>query len=127
MRREEILNQQNFYKLKRTSDLFGRPVKLLEDVLLYDNYNNWEKMTSYFRNPPRVNLKIEVDRQTFVLWYAILAKYIEEKVTLKTISILLSKLPKLATESREIIDTVKELEQDALVIKKLLVVQEEIV
>lgn len=127
MRREEILNQQNFYKLKKTSELFGRPVKLLEDILLYANYNNWEKMTNYFRNPPRVNLKIEVDRQTFVLWYAILAKYIEEKVTPKTISILLNKLPKLAQEAVVIVDAVRELEQDALVVKKLLLVQDEIV
>jgi hypothetical protein len=126
MRREEILNKNGFYKLEKTAELSGRPAKFLEDILLYDVYNNWEKMANYFRNPPLVNLEI-ADRQTFVLWYAILAKYIEERVTLKTISVILSKLPKLSQEAVGIVKLIDNLQKDALAVKKLLVVQDEIV
>lgn len=127
MRREEILNKHGFYKLEKAAELAGRPAKFLEDILLYDVYNNWEKMANYFRNPPLVNLDINVDRQTFVLWYAILAKYIEEKITLKSISVILSKLPKLSQEAGEIVHLVDDLQKNNKAAKKLLVVMDEIV
>jgi hypothetical protein len=127
MRRDEILNKQDFYKLKKTTELFGHPVKFLEDELLYGSYNNWEKMASYFRNPPLVSLDINVDRKTFLLWYAVLAKYVEEKVTLKTMGVFLSKQPKLAKIAGEIVDLVGSLRKDALVVEKLLIVRDEIV
>jgi hypothetical protein len=127
MRREEILNEHGFYKLEKTTEFSGRPAKFLEDILLYDTYNNWEKMANYFRNPPLVKLDINADRQTFVLWYAILAKYIEEKITLKSISVILSKLPKLAKEARGIVDLAGDLQKNDKVVKKLLIVKDEII
>jgi hypothetical protein len=127
VRREEILNQNGFYELEKTGGLFGRPAKLLEDILLYDIYNNWEKLANYFRNPPLVTPDIKVDRKTFALWYAILAKYIEEKVTMKSISIFLSKQPKLAENSKEIVALVDELGKNDKAIKKLLLIVDEIV
>lgn len=127
MRREEILNKQKFYQLEKTGELFGRPAKFLEDVLLYDAYDNWEKMANYFRNPPAITLDIKIDRRTFALWYAILAKYIEEKITTKTISIFLSKQPKLTESVREIVRLVDDLGKNDLLVKKLLVVKEEII
>jgi hypothetical protein len=127
MRREEILNKHNFYKLEKTEELFGRPAKFLEDILLYDTYNNWEKMANYFRNPPLINFEVGADKATFVLWYAILAKYIEEKVTLKTISVILSKLPKLAKEADKMVRLVEELGKNDKAVKKLLLVMDEIV
>lgn len=127
MRREEILNRIGFYESEKTSDLFGRPAKLLEDILLYDKYNNWEKLAGYFRNPPVVELDIAIDRETFVLWYAIIAKYIEQEITLKSISVFLSKQPKLAEDNKAIIDVVEYLNKKEAVKKKLAVVLEEIV
>lgn len=127
MRREEILNKQKFYQLEKTEEFFGRSAKLIEDILLYDAYDNWEKMANYFRNPPAINPDIEIDRRTFTLWYAIIAKYIEEKITTKTISIFLSKQPKLAESVREIVRLVEDLGKNDLLTKKLLVVQDEIV
>ncbi len=129
MRREEILNNKKFYNLKNTAELFGRPAKFAEDELVYDEYNNWEKLAHYFRNPPVIVLDggINIDRQTIVLWYAILAKYIEEKVTIKTMRIFLSKHIKLAPKTNEIIDLVLKLRENAAAVKILLTVKDEIV
>ncbi len=119
MRREEILNEEKFYAIEKTTELAGHPAKLLEDELLYDEYDNWEKLASYFRDPPLVNLDIDIGRETFVLWYAILAKYIEEKVTTKTMSIFLSKSSKLAPDVNEIMAKVLELKKNKTVIRIL--------
>lgn len=129
MRREEILNNKKFYKLKNTAELFGRPAKFAEDELVYDEYNNWEKLAHYFRNPPVIVLdgKTSIDRQTIVLWYAILAKYIEEKATIKSVGILLSKFPKLAEKSVEIIELMAALQKNASAVKILFMIKDEIV
>lgn len=127
MRREEILNKQKFYEIEKADELFGRPAKLLEDILLYDIYDNWEKMANYFRNPPRIIPDVKIDQQTFTLWYAILAKYIEEKITTKTISIFLSKQPKLVESVKDIVRVIDNLGENDLLTKKLLVVKDEIV
>ena len=127
MRREEILNDRGFYKLERTAELYCRPAKLLEDKLVYDKYNNWEKLAAYFRNPPVIRNDIGADQATIVLWYAILAKYIEESVTNKSISIFLSKQPSLAEKSKELLELVSVLEKNEKVVKTLFAVKEEIV
>ncbi len=127
MRREEILNEYGFYKLQKTTELDGRPAKLLEDELLYDEYDNWEKLSGYFRNPPFVELNNLVDRKTFVLWYAILAKYIEKKVNIKTIRIFLSKSPKLAPDVNEIMVKILELKKNKTVERTLSDVKNKII
>lgn len=127
MRREEILNKRNFYDLEKTERLAHMPAKLLEDELVYDEYNNWEKLVGYFRNPPMIDTHITVDRKTFVLWYAILAKYIEEKVTMKTMRIFLCKQPKFSEKLDEIMAAVKALKGDDIVEKTLSMVKEEII
>jgi hypothetical protein len=127
MRREEILNKKGFYNFKKTTDLSGRPAKLLEDALLYDTYNNWEKLSAYFLNPPIFQLDINVDRKTFVLWYAILAKYIKEKITQKTTHIFLSKQSTLVNDADEIIQTVLELSKNQKLQKILVNVKDEII
>lgn len=127
MRREELLNKRSFYELENTEKLAHMPAKLLEDELLYDSYNNWEKLVSYFRNPPLIELGTLVDRKTFVLWYAILAKYIEEKVTIKTMRVFLSKQPKFVKEIDTLIETVIALKKNSLIGKTLVAVKDEII
>jgi hypothetical protein len=127
MRREEILNKSNFYDLENTEKLAHIPAKLWEDELLYDEYNNWEKLAGYFRNPPIIDAGIAVDRKTFVLWYAILAKYIEEKVTAKTMRVFLSKQPKFSQEIDAIMETIRALKKNSLVKKTLIMVKDEII
>ncbi len=128
MRREEILNKHNFYSQKETENLSHIPIKYLEDELVYDKYNNWEKLANYFRNPPIVNLDVaNLDRKTFVLWYAILARYIEEEVTTKTIRAFLCKQPKIVEKVDEIMTTISELNKNRRVVEILEKVSDEIV
>lgn len=127
MKREEILNKYNFYALDNAAELWGRPAKLLEDEVVYDSYNNWEKLRNYFNNSPVVDTGINVARETFELWYAINAKYIEKKPDSKSMKIFLSKLPKLAGISSEIIDSADKLRENSKVVEILGEIKEEIV
>ncbi|MFZ2188432.1 MAG: hypothetical protein WAV73_02635 [Candidatus Moraniibacteriota bacterium] len=127
MRRDEILNAQGFFKLEKTTELFGHPAKFLEDELLYDYYNNWEKLANYFRNPPLVNLEIKADRPTFVLWYAVLAKYIEKKPDEKSVRIFLSKQLSLSQKTEDITVAISALRKNRKVVEGLKKVLSEIV
>ncbi|MDQ1283766.1 MAG: hypothetical protein QG620_114 [Patescibacteria group bacterium] len=110
MRREEILNKYDFYSLKYAADLYNHPAKMLEDEIVYENYNNWEKITGYFNNPPYFDSGVGVTKETFYLWYAILAKYVEGKPDDRSIRIFLNKQPRLALN--EIMVSVEELRKN---------------
>lgn len=127
MRREEILNRYDFYSLDRADEMYSQPAKLFEDELVYDGYNNWEKVVSYFRNPPAVETGINISRETFALWYAILAKYFETKPTDKTTRIFLSKLQKINGDTEKIMEIVTELRQNKKAAEIMIKVQEEII
>jgi hypothetical protein len=125
MRREEILNNHKFYSLKRTADFFGRPAKFLEDGVIYDRYNNWEKLANFFNNPPFINTDLGIQQETFNLWYAILAKYIETKPDIKSMRILLSKVN--LSHKDEIIATIMELEKNKKAVEILGKASDEII
>jgi len=127
MRREEVLNGYGFYDLKGTGDFFGLPSKLLEDELLHDVYNNWEKIVAYFGNVPFIETGIGVDAETFSLWYAILAKYLEEKPTGKTMHVFLSKQFGIGGDLDEIIKTVESLKKNKKALEMISRINEEII
>jgi len=127
MRREEILNGYEFYSLKGATDFFCLPAKLLEDELVYDVYNNWEKIVSYFRNVPYVETGIDADRETFSLWYAILAKYLEEHPTTKTMHVFLSKQFGIGGDLGKIMETVDSLRKNKKAMEIISKVNEEII
>jgi hypothetical protein len=109
MRREEILNEFGFYAEEGTAELLNLPAKLLEDELLYGQYENWEKVTQYFRDTPAVESGLNVSRETFELWYAIVAKYIETCPNSRTMGIFLSKQPDLVPISKHVVELVDKL------------------
>lgn len=127
MRREEILNSYKFYDLPGTLEMWGLPNKLLEDEVVYDNYKNWEKIINYFNNIPEIGTNIGVSRETFEIWYAILAKYFERKPDSQSIRIFISKQPKLAPMAGDIIKVVDKLRKNDKVVEILKKVKEEIV
>ena len=128
MRREEILNSHNFYSLNRAADFAGLPAKLLEDELLYDKYNNWEKLNLILNSPPRFNfnIKIDIPREVVERWYAMLAKYFEKKPNDQTMKIFLSKQPSLANRVDEIVDLVKKLRNNSKAVEILEKIAEDI-
>lgn len=127
MKREEILNKYAFYSLEHTTDFWNNSAKFLEDELIYGAYDNWEKMTHYFNNPPKIETGINVSRETFELWYAILAKYIEKMPCNKSTSIFLSKQLSLASKAKNIIATIDKLRKDDKVVELLRIVKKEII
>ncbi|MDO9231379.1 MAG: hypothetical protein Q7U36_02775 [bacterium] len=127
MKREEILNKYNFYSSNEKSYMRGWAAKLLEDELIYDEYNNWEKIGSYFNNSPYENIEIGVTLETFKLWYAIIAKYIENKPSDKTMSIFLIKQFALADEVEKITSAVKKLRKNEKVVEILKKIKDQIV
>ena len=127
MRREEILNKYNFYSLKDDTKFYMQAAKLLEDELVYDEYNNWEKIKNYFNHPPFAETDINVDVETFRLWYAIIAKYIEKKPDDKSIKIFSSKVLDTFEDVDGIVKSIAELRKNEKVLEILSKVKEEII
>jgi len=127
MKREEILNKYAFYSLPETEIFWHLSAKLLEDEVVYEKYNNWEKLVHYFNNVPFIETDIDVSRETFSLWYAILAKYIEKKPDSKAMRIILSKLPDLAEKADGIVQSIDALRKNGKVTNILAKVTEEVV
>jgi len=127
MRREEILNKYDFYSLPETENFWHISAKILEDEVAYNKYNNWEKLVHYFNNVPFVKTGMNVSQETFSLWYAILAKYIEKKPDSKAMRIFLSKQPALAEKADGIVQSIDTLRKNNKVTDILGKVAEEIV
>jgi len=127
MRREEVLNHYKFYDINGTGDFWHQPAKLLEDEILYDEYQNWEKLVGYFNNVPMIDAGINVEPGSIHLWYAIIAKYLEKKPGNKEMRIFLSKQPSWVPKMDEIMKTVDKLRENEKVIEILKKVAEEII
>jgi hypothetical protein len=125
MRREEILHKYNFYSL-RGANAIDPTAKLVEDELVYDKYNNWEKLRYVLNNPPIVQTNLDVSQETVERWYAIVAKYFEKKPNDKTMKVFLSKQSSLVDEIDEIIDGVRKLRQNQKAVEILKKVSDEI-
>lgn len=126
MRREEILNKYDFYSLDKAVDLYGRPAKFLEDEIIYDSYDNWEKVYNYFNDLPRLEEGLPVNQDTLNLWYAIMASYIKQKPDQSQIEIVISKLVNLPNK-KEVAAAVSELRKNKKAIKILDKVKDEII
>lgn len=150
MRREEILSKYDFYKLSYTID-HDVPPKLLEDELVYEKYQNWEKLRYLLNNPPEIKIYIgvssafapadakaltgkkdsadfdlKVSQETIEKWYAILAKYFEKKPDDKTMKAFLFKQRKLRKNCDELVDLVRKLRNNPKVVEILSKISDEI-
>lgn len=126
MKREEVLSKHNFYGLKGTSDFWHIPSKLMEDEIIYGQYDNWEKLVNYFNNIPPVKNDL-VSHETLSLWYAINSKYFEKKPDSRSMGIFLSKLPKLSGIAGDIVKIVDRLRENKKVVEILSKVTDEII
>jgi len=125
MRREEILNNYDFYSLRGAAAI-DPTAKLVEDELVYDQYKNWEKLRYILNNPPIVKTKLDIPQETIERWYAILAKYFEKKPDEKTMRAFLWKQRKLRGQIDEIIDAVKKLRNNQKAVEILSKISDEI-
>lgn len=126
-RREEILNNKNFYKLANTQNYAGLPTKLLEDEIIYASCQDWKNLAQFFKNLPAIEEKINVSQETFNQWYVILAEYIKKKPDKNSLKIFLSKQYELKNYAEEIVEIVFKLRQNKDVIKILQEIKEEII
>jgi len=127
MRREEILNKYDFYSLDHAADHYHHPAKILEDELVYDDYNNWEKIASYFNHPTLTIPDINISRETFALWYAVLAKYIEKKPDERSTRIFLSKQVGLPGTVDELMGSIARIRKNKKATEILMKVKEEMI
>jgi hypothetical protein len=127
MKREEILKEADFYSLDNTADFWSVPSKFLEDELLYHEYNNWEKIYLYFNHAPWIKPLPNVSRETFELWYAILAKYLEEKPKEKSIHAYLTKQLFLKDKADKIIESLAKIRKNIKAAEILKTVPEKII
>lgn len=127
MRREEILNKYDFYSLSGTTDFFGDINKRLEDEIVYDEYNNWEKVINFFNNPIFPDIKLPVSSETYNLWYAMLAKHFEKKPDNKTQKIFLSKIPSFSKKTDEMVELISKLRENKKAVEILRKIKDEII
>ncbi|HRZ95026.1 MAG TPA: hypothetical protein P5262_00460 [Candidatus Moranbacteria bacterium] len=127
MKREKILNDLGFYKLQNTSDLYNFPSKILEDEFSYGEYNNWEKLKNYFNNPPFLGMDISISRETYNLWYAMIARYIENNPNEKSMRIFLSKNSHLPASLDEIMKKIILIKQDKKAVELLKKISQKII
>ncbi len=112
MRREEILNKYKFYETPHTTDIYNQPAKDLEDEMIYEEYDNWEKLVNYFNNPPFIDSELDFDPAGYYLWYAMIARYIEKKPDDKSMRTFLLKQPGLLKNLDEIMASIIELRKN---------------
>jgi hypothetical protein len=127
MKREELLKSKQFYSLEGAADIWTLPSKYLEDELVYDQYNNWEKLCLYFNNVPNVDLGLDVPRETFEFWYAILAKYLEKKPDAKSMHIFFTKQFFLKDKADEITKVLENLKKNKKIVEILKNIHNEII
>jgi len=127
LRREEILSNEKFFEIPGSDDSFGRPAKLLEEEMIYDKYNNWEKLCALMNGVSYFDVGISVSRETFEHWYAILANYMKEKPNYKSMHIFTSKLVGSLEKTDHIIESLKKLEKNEKAVKLLEGVWEKII
>lgn len=127
MRREEVLNQAGFYEMEGAGDHDGLAAKLLEDELVYESYPKWGALASFLNRVPRIETGIDVSRETFELWYAMIAKYVEKKPDNLTRSAFVAKQPSLADRCAEIIAAVDKIRKSDRVVKLLSDVSEKMI
>ncbi|MFA6047476.1 MAG: hypothetical protein WCV59_01425 [Parcubacteria group bacterium] len=127
MRREEILNKYKFYDLENTSDFYGHPAKILEDELVYDDYNNWEKMSLYLKNPPFHPVLDSVNEDTYRLWYAMISRYVERKPDDATMRTFLLKQVNLDAKINLLVEHVGKIRKNKKAKEILLKIKEEII
>jgi len=127
MRREEILNKYKFYSFKNTIEYQQHPAKMLEDELLYERYNNWEKLVQYFNNAPFFETGLDVPHETMAHWYSIIARYFEKKPDNRSMRTFLFKRVVPTENVDEMLAIVDKLRKDAKVVDVLKKVAEEIV
>jgi len=127
MRREEILNRHKFYDIAGGNGRSWQANKMLEDELLYDVYNNWEKLVHYFNNAPLVKLPTGLSEQSFAFWYAMVARYIQEKPNNKSMQLFIGKQAMFQKDSAVIIEKVEALRKNKQAVEILKKVVEEIV
>lgn len=127
MKREEILNNSGFYDMSDASDLSNQPAKMLEDEILYDKYNNWEKLVYYFNNPPFIASGLNIKKETFELWYAVVARYLERRPDDKSIRAFLVKQASLVSRIDNIMKKISLLRKNKKALDILGKVYQEIV
>lgn len=127
MKREEILSKYDFHSLPGADDFYGQVNKELEDKLIYDKYNNWEKLSHLFNNVPQNGNPLGVSHETMGLWYAIVANYIDEAPDSKSIHIFLSKQKAWVDSADGIVGGVEEMEKNNEIVKILNIISEEII
>ncbi len=127
MKREEILKNKGFYSLKNTSDFWDFPAKFLEDELIHEEYNNWEKIYVYLNNVPQIETGLDISRETIEFWYAVLAKYVEKKPNKKSQHIFFTKQFFLKDKADEIVSTIEKLKKNEKVVSILKNIYNEII
>lgn len=79
--REAYMVSQNIYSYFPKSKYITQSLKLLEDELLYENFDEWNNLIKDFNDIPYGQIKIDLDKLYIEKWYSLLQEYFSTKPT----------------------------------------------
>lgn len=129
MKRLETIKRKEFSPLGEYDLIYDQAGKMLEDELLYAEYNNWEKLALFFSNAPEIKTNLKLSPGSFRFWYSIVARYFSEKPNEKTIHIFLTKQNFYGRETKradKIIAALREIKKDKKAVEALGKIKNEI-
>lgn len=112
LRRSELLRDKDFFEIDEVKDSYYFSNYLLEDQLLWDEYNNWETLVNYFNNAAFVDLFEELDESDWSFWFEMLAEYIQKKPDKKSTQKFLKKIPSFAGKADHLLEEIEQLEAE---------------
>jgi hypothetical protein len=90
--REKFIIQNKLYDYCPDLNYKIEALKLLEDILLYDKINNWQKFIDFLKQILPQELKCQFTRSSLKMWHLFLQNYFSQKPTPKIRAILAKKL-----------------------------------
>lgn len=117
--REKILKKSFFYEIPDTKNGSYAANKILEDILIYDEYKkHYKKIIPYFYNIPFLNINF-IKQSIINKWYMTIAEYISEKPHEKSIRIMLKAFNTPNTQIEEIVTSINILKKNDRVVHTL--------
>ncbi len=83
-KREAFLRESGMYDLIFHETLPITAIKLLEDFLVYEEFNGWNEVIVALNTFPTKELSFGVEREKLVEWYSLLQEYFSQKPTIET-------------------------------------------
>ncbi len=110
--RDTYLSEQNVKEILPWHPFVPHALKLLEDEMLYDSYDDWDVISRLLNKVHDEELGFVADERAIATWHGILRQYFKKKPTDASRAELAGGIGLTAVNAREINSLVKRLRED---------------